>query len=165
MNPMKKQILFSLVLVTLIAQGCAYTRFARVQNPEGGVSVGEEDVRIYLNNKPTGNYTEVGIIEGHFGWFTTRSGMFKKMRKRAAKEGAQGIVNIRSKQRINVDVDLKDKSVSAFPKTVYYGDAIVYLAGEPSERTAGTSTTDQLMNEPPHVRADRDGFSFEIPTN
>jgi len=163
--PMNKKVIVSILILTVFASSCAYTRFARVQKSPLQEPVAADDVRIYLNSKPTGNYTEIGLIEGHPGAFSRKDTIFRKMRERAAKEGAVAIVNLRASQSININVDTDDPSMSAYPKTVYYGDAVVFVEDSDGEATTNTKTTDQIMKQYPRVRAGRGKVRVSVPTN
>lgn len=136
---MKKIALVAIFFVFIISLGhlgCA-ARFARTENVARSQVITPQDIKIYVNELPDRPYKVIGILEVH-PFANSMSSVFKSMRKRAAKEGADAVIHIRSDREYVVDFDWKNKDLNVNHYDTYYGDAIVFT-GEKEETNPTTS--------------------------
>jgi hypothetical protein len=113
-----------IVLLTMVL-GPACTRFARTQNLHSKYPRKASDVILYVDRLPERPYQVVGIIEVK-PVFQRLDSVFKGMRERAAKEGADGVIRIRETHNYYVGADFRRGDFYIKPNTRYYGDAIVF---------------------------------------
>lgn len=119
--------LLTLLACLLASTSCTFSHFARTQNLPSPGARDATQVKIFVPEEPIPNaYTVVGVIEVHPGWFSTISGLYDEFRERAAREGANGIIHMRSTRRYVVDLDLQAPRFQLDSYDTYYGDAIVY---------------------------------------
>jgi len=163
---MNKRYLLILGMLSLFLTQCTYTRFAKMQDLPNKKQLSTSDVKIFVNSKPKKSYTTVGLLEGHPGWIASKGKVFEKMRERAAKEGAEAIINMRTSRQIHVNVGFETRSADVSSDTIYYGDAIIFIADKDSDEIqTGSSTSEELMRRDPDIHVGEDGVKARIPTN
>jgi len=123
---MRSKIALSVVaalFLVALASGC--TRFARTQNIPTKQNQRPENVVLYVDHLPDQPYEVIGIIEVK-PMVRHLEGVYKHMRKRAAKEGADGVVRIRSTREYSAGADLRRGQFYFRTNQRFFGDAIVF---------------------------------------
>jgi hypothetical protein len=110
------------------------TRFARTQNLPYKKNLTEKDVTIYLNELPERPYTTIGVLSVK-PIFNRWDNVFKSMRKKAAEEGADAVIHIRTTRNYYVDLDFKQHDYRVDTYETYFGDATVFTEPEYSQNT------------------------------
>ncbi|MBI4931645.1 MAG: hypothetical protein HY841_12825 [Bacteroidetes bacterium] len=87
MNTLKKTTL--LLSALTILSSCITTSTARLQP-----SAGSNDMEVFMTTLPAKPYDEISYIEASGSIFHTQKALLRKLKQRAAKEGADALIQV-----------------------------------------------------------------------